>query len=76
MLAPCRPYADPSDVSANAFLSTSIYALFVFGFVFLLSSTFALDHFELCGLSQASLCSLVSCIELCGLSQASLVQLV
>ena len=41
------------DVSANTTATSAIYAVFMFGFVFLLTSTFALDHFDLCGLSQA-----------------------
>lgn len=40
-------------MSANALLSAGIYGFFAFGFVFLLTATFALDHFELCGLTQA-----------------------
>jgi methanethiol S-methyltransferase len=40
------------DLSAHAAASSVIHALFAFGFAFLLSSTFALDHFELAGLSQ------------------------
>jgi hypothetical protein len=41
------------DVSANEPLSAAIVAIFFGGFFWLLSSTFALDHFELCGLTQA-----------------------
>ena len=36
----------------DAQLSNAIIALSAVGFVWLLTSTFALDHFELCGLSQ------------------------